>query len=37
MSAPFVGAYAWILLLGRNGLITNLFGLVGITSEHIRL
>jgi iron(III) transport system permease protein len=24
MSAPFIGAYAWILLLGRNGLITNL-------------
>ena len=23
MSAPFVGAYSWILLLGRNGLITN--------------
>jgi iron(III) transport system permease protein len=23
MSAPFIGAYAWILLLGRNGLITN--------------
>ena len=35
MSAPFVGAYAWILLLGRNGLITNLFGLVGITLPSI--
>lgn len=23
MSAPFVGAYAWILLMGRNGVITN--------------
>ena len=23
MSAPFVGAYAWILLLGRNGVVTN--------------
>jgi iron(III) transport system permease protein len=23
MSAPFVSAYSWILLLGRNGLITN--------------
>lgn len=23
MSAPFIGAYSWILLLGRNGLITN--------------
>lgn len=32
MSAPFVGAYAWILLLGRNGVITNflkdIFGIV---------
>ncbi len=31
MSAPFIGAYSWILLLGRNGLITaglkNLFGI----------
>lgn len=25
ISAPFVGAYAWILLLGRSGLITELF------------
>lgn len=25
MSAPFIGAYAWILLCGNNGLITNLF------------
>lgn len=25
MSAPFIGAYSWILLLGRNGFITNLF------------
>lgn len=23
MSAPFIGAYSWILLLGRNGAITN--------------
>lgn len=23
MSAPFIGAYSWILLLGRNGLITS--------------
>lgn len=31
MSAPFIGAYSWILLLGRNGFITrtffNLFGI----------
>ena len=25
MSAPFIGAYSWILLMGRNGVITNLF------------
>jgi iron(III) transport system permease protein len=25
MSAPFIGAYAWILLLGRSGFITKLF------------
>ena len=24
MSAPFIGAYSWILLLGRNGLLTNI-------------
>lgn len=24
MSAPFIGAYSWILLLGRNGIITRL-------------
>lgn len=25
VSPPFIGAYSWILLLGRNGVITNLF------------
>ena len=36
MSAPFVGAYAWIMLLGRNGGITNfLSGLFGITMPDI--
>lgn len=30
MSAPFIGAYSWILLLGRNGTITNLFKLIGV-------
>ena len=30
MSPPFIGAYSWILLLGRNGFITNLFSKVGI-------
>lgn len=36
MSAPFVGAYAWIMMLGRNGVITNfLSGLFGITVPDI--
>lgn len=35
MSAPFVGAYAWILLLGRSGLITGLFDLIGISLPSI--
>ena len=30
MSAPFIGAYAWILLMGNNGLITNLLKLIGL-------
>ncbi|SFK96394.1 iron(III) transport system permease protein [Paenibacillus sp. 1_12] len=31
MSAPFIGAYSWILLLGRNGVITNFVkGVLGI-------
>lgn len=30
MSAPFIGAYAWIMLLGRAGVITQLLGKVGI-------
>jgi len=36
MSAPFVGAYAWILLLGRNGVITNFVqNVFGITPPDI--
>ena len=36
MSAPFVGAYAWILLLGRNGVITNFIkALFGVTPPDI--
>lgn len=31
MSPPFIGAYSWIMLLGRNGVITNLFADIGIT------
>ena len=30
MSAPFIGAYSWIKLLGNNGIITNLLGGIGI-------
>lgn len=36
MSAPFIGAYSWILLLGRNGLVTNLiYNLTGFTMPNI--
>lgn len=28
MSAPFIGAYSWILLMGRNGVITQFLGSV---------
>lgn len=30
MSAPFIGAYAWILLMGNSGLVTNMLKSVGI-------
>ncbi|MBE5802469.1 MAG: iron ABC transporter permease [Clostridiales bacterium] len=29
MSPPFIGAYSWIILLGRNGLVARLFALIG--------
>lgn len=36
MSAPFIGAYSWILLLGRSGLITKFIeGITGITMPSI--
>ena len=36
MSAPFVGAYSWILLLGRNGVVTKFFeNLLGINMPDI--
>lgn len=36
MSAPFIGAYSWILLLGRSGLITRLIEtLFGVTIPSI--
>lgn len=30
MSAPFIGAYSWIMLLGRKGVITQLLAAIGI-------
>ncbi len=30
LSPPFIGAYSWILLLGRNGVITRFFSLIDI-------
>ncbi|WP_308748975.1 iron ABC transporter permease [uncultured Anaerococcus sp.] len=35
MSAPFIGAYSWILLLGRNGIITNFFAGIGLNIPDI--
>ncbi len=36
MSAPFIGAYSWILLLGRSGVITVFFrDMLGITIPNI--
>jgi iron(III) transport system permease protein len=31
VSPPFIGAYAWILLLGRNGIITRTFETFGVS------
>ncbi len=35
LSPPFIGAYSWILLLGRNGFITKLLGSIGIDMPSI--
>ncbi|WP_312641154.1 iron ABC transporter permease [Hydrogenoanaerobacterium sp.] len=35
MSAPFIGAYSWILLLGRSGVITTFFKNIGIAIPDI--
>lgn len=36
MSAPFIGAYSWILLMGRSGVVTTfLEGVLGITVGNI--
>ncbi len=35
MSPPFIGAYSWIILMGRNGLIARLFKLFGAVAPTI--
>ena len=35
MSPPFIGAYSWIILLGRAGLVAKLFGAIGLTAPTI--
>ncbi len=35
MSAPFIGAYSWILLLGRSGIVTLFFKKFGIVMPNI--
>ena len=35
MSPPFIGAYSWILLMGRNGLVAKLFKLFGAVAPTI--
>ncbi len=35
MSAPFIGAYSWIMLLGRSGVITKLLQTIGIKTGSI--
>lgn len=37
MSAPFIGAYSWILLLGRSGIITTFFRTSASHPGHLRL
>lgn len=35
MSPPFIGAYSWIVLLGRNGLVAQAFNAIGLTAPTI--
>ncbi len=35
MSPPFIGAYSWIILMGRNGLVAKLFTALGLTAPTI--
>ena len=35
MSPPFIGAYSWIILMGRNGLVAKLFAMFGAKAPTI--
>ena len=35
MSPPFIGAYSWIILLGRNGLVARALAKIGMTAPTI--
>lgn len=35
VAPPFIGAYAWIMMFGSNGYVTNFFGWFGITTPTI--
>ncbi len=35
VAPPFIGAYAWIIMLGSNGFITNFFASIGINTPTI--
>ena len=35
MSPPFIGAYSWIILMGRNGLVAKFFKLFGLVAPTI--
>ena len=35
VAPPFIGAYAWIMMLGSNGFITNFFERIGISTPTI--
>lgn len=35
VAPPFIGAYAWIMMLGSNGFITNAFAYIGISTPTI--
>jgi iron(III) transport system permease protein len=35
VAPPFIGAYAWIMMFGSNGIITNMFAAIGINTPTI--